>query len=156
MLVSQKNIFLIIMIISVISLISAIYIEYILLVPACKLCIYQRIPYLIAILFCFLGYYSSFKKICFVIISLVFLLSTVLSGYHIGIENNIFNEFSGCVSQNMEIIDKNKLLEIIKTQRPSCKDINFSIFGLSLATFNFFISIAITLTTIKYINYEKD
>ena len=156
MLLKTNNFFLIVMFISVFTLISAIYIEYILLVPACKLCIYQRFPYLISIIICFFGYYSNFKKINLIILGLVFFLSTFLSGYHLGIENNIFNEFSGCVAQNMEITDKNEILKALNSQRPSCKNINFFIFGISLATINFLISIVIILSTIKYIHYEKN
>ena len=144
------------MFVSVFTLISGIYIEYILLVPACKLCIYQRFPYLVSIIICFFGYYSSLKKINLTILGLIFFFSTFLSGYHLGIENNIFNEFSGCTAQNMEITDKNEILKALNLQRPSCKNINFLIFGVSLATINFLISIVITLSTIKYIHYEKN
>ncbi len=155
MLITKKNFFLLVMLISLLTIISAIYIEYILQVPACKLCIYQRVPYLIAIAVCFFGYYSNFKNICLHILGLTFFFSIILSSYHVGIENNIFSEFSGCVTQNMNITDKKELLEIIKAQRPSCKNVNFTILGFSLATINLIISIAITLGTIKYIYNEK-
>ena len=56
----------------------------------------------------------------------------------------------------MEITDKNEILKALNLQRPSCKNINFLIFGVSLATINFLISIVITLSTIKYIHYEKN
>ena len=38
---------------------------------------------------------------------------------------------------------------------PNCKDINFRIFGLSLATINFILSIALTIITIRYHYNEK-
>lgn len=73
-----------------------------------------------------------------------------------GIENNIFSEFSGCTNQNLNIIDKSKLLETLNNFLPNCKDVNFRIFGLSLATINFFLSIALTIISIKYYYYEKN
>ena len=39
-----------------------------------------------------------------------FLLSVLISGYHYGIENNIFEEFSGCTGNSLEIVDKTELL----------------------------------------------
>ena len=45
------------------SLLSAVYIEFILGVQPCKLCVYQRIPYLVAIFISFLGYCFPKKNI---------------------------------------------------------------------------------------------
>ena len=39
---------------------------------------------------------------------------------------------------------------------PNCSDVNFKIFGLSLATINFFLSIALTSITIRYLYNEKN
>ena len=38
---------------------------------------------------------------------------------------------------------------------PNCKDVNFRIFGLSLATINFILSIALIIITIRYLYNEK-
>ena len=45
---------------------------------------------------------------------MIFSISILVSGYHFGIENNIFEEFSGCTNNNIAIIDKSELLEKIK------------------------------------------
>ena len=82
--------------------------------------------------------------------------SIVISGYHLGIENNIFTEFSGCKNENLNTTDKAKLLESLNNYLPNCKSVSFRIFGLSLATFNFIISIALTVITIKYLLNEKN
>ena len=82
--------------------------------------------------------------------------NVILSGYHLGIENNFFSEFSGCTNQSLNIIDKSKLLENLNSFLPNCKDVNFRIFGLSLATINFFLSIALATISIKYYFYEKN
>ena len=50
-----KNFYIIIFIVSLLSLLIALYIEFFLGYQPCKLCIYQRIPYLIAIFLTFLG-----------------------------------------------------------------------------------------------------
>ena len=52
--ISLKNFFLFIAIISIFTLISAIYIEYVIGAKPCKLCLYQRLPYIVSIFLCFL------------------------------------------------------------------------------------------------------
>ncbi len=153
----NKNLFYqIIIFISFISIISALYIEFILLIPACKLCLYQRIPYLLSMIFGFFGYFFSKNKIWLYLLIMTFITSLILSGYHLGIENNIFKEFSGCTSENLNLIDKTELLQNLNNFLPNCKDVNFNIFGLSLATINFILSIALTLITIRYVLNEKN
>ena len=45
----------------------------------------------------------------------------------------------------------------LKQKTISCKDVTFKIFGLSLATFNIFISLIISVILIKlFLNYEKN
>ena len=95
---NRKNFYLIIFFISLISIISALYIEYIFQYQPCKLCIYQRLPYLAAIFVSFIGFnYSNNDKILIIII-MIFMVSAILSGYHFGIENSIFEELSSCTN----------------------------------------------------------
>ena len=144
------------MIISFTIILSALYIEYALSVPACKLCLYQRIPYVICIIVCFFGIFFPNKTIWFYFLLMTFIASAIISGYHVGIENNIFREFSGCTNESLNTLDKTELLESLNNFLPSCKNVIFSIFGLSLATINFIISIALTVITIKYLFNEKN
>ena len=135
-----KKFYIIIFIISLLSLLIALYIEFFLGYSPCKLCIYQRIPYLIAIFFNFLRN-KLFKKFNLVILLLlIFFLSFILSGYHFGIEQEIFKEFSGCTGNSLNITDKNELLKLLNSEVNSCKNVDFRIFGLSLATINFLLS----------------
>ena len=145
-----------IMLISIFSILSALYVEHILSIQACKLCLYQRIPYIFSIVVCFFGYFFRNNKVFIYLFIIIFISSLILSGYHLGIENNIFSEFSGCTNQNLDIIDKSKLLETLNNFLPNCKDVNFRIFGLSLATINFLLSIALIIISIKYYYYEKN
>ncbi len=151
-----KKFYSLVLFICIISLISAVYIEYIMEQKPCKLCIYQRLPYLFAIFICFFGYnfYKNFLWIYLLIIT--FFISTILSGYHVGIENNIFSEFSGCTSNSLNITDKSKILESLNNNMLGCKEVNFRVFGLSLATINFMISIIISSITILIIKNEKN
>lgn len=155
-LLKLKNIYLLISAISIFTLLSAIYIEYILGVKPCILCLYQRVPYIIAIFFCFFGYYNLKNKVWIYLLVITFLISAILSGYHVGIENNVFNEFSGCTSNNSNIVNKDELLKALKETQPNCKDVTFKLLGFSLATINLFLSIIIIILSIKIIKNEKN
>tara|TARA_Y100001970_G_scaffold243711_1_gene309216 strand:- start:7414 stop:7887 length:474 start_codon:yes stop_codon:yes gene_type:complete len=151
----QNHFYIIILIFSLFTILAALYIEHILLIPACKLCLYQRIPYILAIILCFFGYFFSKSKIWLYLLIITFSGSIIISGYHLGIENGVFVEFSGCTNENVNTINKSELLENLNNLLPNCKNVNFRIFGFSLATINFIISIALLTITIKYLRNEK-
>ena len=151
-----KKFYTIIFLISLLSLLIALYIEFFLGYRPCKLCIYQRIPYLIAIFLTFLGISYSKNFIWLYALLLIFFSSFLLSGYHLGIEQEIFEEFSGCTGNSLDIVDKNELLKLLNSQLNSCKNVDFRIFGFSLATINFLLSFVIFILTIKVIKNEKN
>ena len=154
---NRRNFYLIILIISMISIISALYIEYILRYEPCKLCIYQRLPYIAAIFISFIGFnYSSNDKILIILI-MIFVLSAIISGYHFGIENNLFDELSACVNDSLDISNKSKLLESLNQSMPvNCKDATFKILGVSLAAINTILSVLIVIFSIRTLTYEKN
>ena len=151
-----KKFYIIIFFVSLLSLLIALYIEFFLGYQPCKLCIYQRIPYLIAIFLTFLGISYSKNLIWSYALLLIFFSSFLLAGYHFGIEQEIFKEFSGCTGNSINIIDKNELLKLLNSEVNSCKNVDFRIFGLSLATINFLLSFSIFILIIKVIKNEKN
>ena len=153
---NRKNFYLFILSFSIIAILFALYIENVLQYNACKLCIYQRIPYVIAIFVSFLGYnyYKSDKLLILTLI--IFICSFLVSGYHFGIENSIFKEFSGCTINSNEILDKSKLLDTLNIVPVSCKDVTFKLLGFSLAGINFLISFLIIALTVRNIFYAKN
>ncbi len=152
----QNRFYAIILIFSLFTILSALYIEHILLIPACKLCLYQRIPYILSIIISFFGIFFSKSKIWLYLLIITFSASIIISGYHLGIENGVFAEFSGCTNENLDKIDKSELLESLSILLPNCKVVNFEIFGFSLATINFIISIALLVIIIKYLRDETN
>ena len=89
-------------------LLSAYYIQYILKVPPCPMCQYQRIPYYLAIVVLggFFFNIMNFKKLILVLIFLSF-INIAISFYHIGIEQGFFNELTSCKIIWVLIILKN-------------------------------------------------
>lgn len=151
----KKKVLYIILAIIITSVISAYYIEYILGVKPCVLCIYQRIPYFVGLILCLGGLFDLNNMNWIRLVFLVFFLSILLSGYHVGIENGIIEEFKGCLNNLENPSNKEDLLKSLSNKMPSCKDIEFKLFGLSLATINLFVSFTICL--IIFLNrYEKN
>ena len=154
---SRKNFYLIILLISASSILSALYIEFILEYKPCKLCIYQRIPYLAAIFISFIGFNYYKNDNILIILIIVFTLSSIISGYHFGIENSFFNELSSCANNSLDQLNKKELLETLGQNMPvNCKDATFKILGVSLAAINTILSILIVIISIRTLSYEKN
>ena len=153
---NKKNFYLFILFYSFLAIFFALYVEYVLGYKACKLCLYQRIPYVIAIFISFVGYnFYKNNKILILIIA-IFSISFFIAGYHYGIENNIFDEFSGCTNESLETIDKSEILKSLNSNIVSCKDVNFKLFGISLAGINLLLSLLIVAYSIRTLVYEKN
>ena len=100
----SNNIFLIcILIVISLTLISVFIIEYVLGHEPCKLCVYQRIPYIIAILLIIkILFFKTYEKIILFLLFIIFLISLILAFYHFGIEQGFFNESVVCEATNLE------------------------------------------------------
>ena len=157
--IKNKIIFNLILLFSVFVLIAAYFIQYILKHQPCNLCLIERIPYIFSIIIisiCLLT--KKFEKESLIILSLVFFSATLIAFYHFGIEQGFIRESLVCdLSNKSNNLSKEALLNELKTMSVSCKDVTFKIFGLSLATFNIFINLILSVITIKlFLTYEKN
>ena len=156
--INKKILFSILVFISLV-LVSAFIIEHKLGHQPCKLCIYERIPYFLsALLITKFFFISSYEKPTLLILSLVFIASSVLAFYHFGIEQGFFEESFPCTTENLsETLTKAELLEQLKQNTISCKEVSFRLFGFSLAAINTIFSIFLSAIFIRlFINYGKD
>ena len=156
---SKKNLFTGIFLISFIALISAYFIEYVLGHQPCNLCVYERIPYFLAILIVLLNYkYNKLEKYLILSLAIIFLIATILSLYHLGIEQGFIRESLLCdLEKGANIVDKDEILKQLQQKSISCKDVTFKIFGLSLTNYNIIISLLLTIGLTKiYFGYEKN
>ena len=156
--INKKILFSLLIFITLI-LISAFLIEHQLGHKPCKLCIYQRVPYFVAILLILkMLLTTSYQKIALFILTLTFLASTTLAFYHFGIEQGIFKESLICKAESStEVLSKEKLLKLLESNPISCKDVSFEMFGFSLAAINTNFSIILSVIFIRlFINYDKN
>tara|TARA_Y100000996_G_scaffold223497_1_gene175821 strand:- start:632 stop:1108 length:477 start_codon:yes stop_codon:yes gene_type:complete len=153
---SRKSLYLVILGYSIFAIIYALYIEYYLNYQPCKLCLYQRVPFILAIFVSFVGFNFPKKDEVLILLITTFAVGMIISGYHFGIENNIFEEFKGCSNNSLNITDKADLLKSLNQTLPSCKDISFTLFGISLAGLNFLSSLLILIYSVRTLVYEKN
>ena len=160
MLKQTNNIFLIV-ILAIISLttISALIIQYWLGYEPCKLCLYERIPYFLSMLLIIkIFFIKKYEKITLLILFLVFISSTALAFYHFGIEQGFFSESLACTTGDLsKTLSKEELLQQLKQNGISCKDVSFRMLGLSLAAINTIFSFVLSVIFIRlFLNYEKN
>ena len=157
--INKKCTIKLIFIISIIALTSAFFIEHILGHQPCNLCILERIPYLLGIIVIVLNYkFVHLEKYFIILLIIIFLVATVLSLYHLGIEQGFIEESFVCDLKNSSnLLSKEDILKQLQEKNINCKDVTFKILGLSLTSYNILISLLITISTTRiYLNYDKN
>ena len=155
----KKNFLKITFLVSLFALISAYFIEYVLGHQPCNLCLIERIPYMVALIIIVVNYkFNHLEKYLILLLIFVFLAGTLISLYHLGIEQGFIEESLLCDLKNgSKILTKEELLQQLQEKIVSCKDVTFKIFGFSLTNLNLIISLLITIIFTKiYLSYEKN
>ena len=155
----KKLLIKIVFLVSILALTSAFFIEYILGHQPCNLCIFERIPYLLAIIIILLNFkFNQFEKFFILLLVIVFLFGAILSLYHLGIEQGFIQESLVCdLKSGSNLLSKEEILKQLQEKNVSCKDVTFKIFGLSLTSYNILISLLFSISVGKiYFNYDKN
>jgi disulfide bond formation protein DsbB len=136
---------------------SALFIEYILKVKPCALCIYQRYPYYLILLLSALFFLkNNWKYSLMILMTLTSVVGFFLAGYHVGIEYGVIDELSSCKTEISKNISKDMLLKELQSKlAPSCKVVEFKLFGMSLASINMIMSLIFAILYYKMISWIK-
>lgn len=150
-----KNPYILLLLISSASLLFAYFIEYVMQLAACPLCIYQRFPYLIFIMLSIISLSDSGNYNKYYIITAIF--ASLLAGYHTGIERGIFELSSFCtplisINDNVSVNDFKKML--YNEQIGMCNKPALVIFNLSMTEWNLLLNLALLTIFIKLKNYK--
>jgi len=147
-----------------IVLISAYILEFFFGFEPCPLCLKQRIPYFIVIGLLFINYIlyrvniKKFDLFFILLSSITMAYSSYLALYHMGVEFNFWEITSSCSSNtikvNQEIVTNDLLESLVKYKNIDCSKPQ-KILGLSLATYNFFISIFIVILSLPTLLQSK-
>ena len=123
--------------------------EYLANLQPCVLCLYQRIPHGIAIglmlVAAILRKNSQFNLILFIATSVVFAIGSAIAIFHIGIEQHLWQGTPECgnfmKTDSVEALRKQLLAQPIVR----CDEVAWSLFGISMAGYNFLISTSLLL-----------
>jgi disulfide bond formation protein DsbB len=125
--------------ISISALALALIAQYVYHLEPCILCLYQRIPFIItgflAVLALRLKDTSMLIPLIIVICGLVFVVGAGIAGYHLGVEQKWWlSECSGTISEIINLQDLRASL--MQKAEKSCNDVDWALFGISIATYN--------------------
>ena len=122
--IKNKTLFSLILLFSIFALLSAYFIQYILGHQPCNLCLIERIPYVLTIMIITLSFiFKKYEKIYLIFLSLIFISLTLISFYHLGIEQGFIKESLVCDlnSQNNSLTAED-LLKELKEKTISCNN----------------------------------
>ena len=133
--------------------------EYLANLQPCVLCIYQRIPYAVAIglmlLAIILRKHSQANLILFIAASVVFAVGSAIAIFHIGVEQQLWQGTPECGNfintASVEALRKQLLAQPIVR----CDEVAWSLFGISMAGYNFLISTSLLLYSLVIVLQRK-
>lgn len=150
-----KNPHILLILLSTSGLFFAYFVEYIMHIAPCPLCIYQRFPYLIFIMLAIISLSSIKNYNNYYIITAI--CAIILSAYHTGIERGIFKLSSFCkplitINDSLSVSDFKQML--YEQQLGMCNKPALVIFGLSMTEWNLLLNIALLIIFIKMKKYR--
>ena len=123
----------------------------------CALCLYQRWPYWAVIVIAGLAVLTAKQlgakgmAIIAGLCALIFLAGASVAGFHVGVEQQWWEGLAACGGGNLN--DPNLSLDELRTRLLDtpivrCDDVPWSLLGISLAGYNFFVSLALAGTSV--------
>ena len=146
-----KSSFIIILILTIAPLSVAYIAEYLFNIIPCKLCIYQRVPYIIIGLLSManliLPLKETYSKYSWTIIEITLIESFSLSLFHYGVEKKFFKFYSN-YTNSLQTSENFKKIITIQDYVP-CDQVNFEIFGISASFLNILYAIFFFVLVIR-------
>ena len=91
-----------------------------------------------------------------ILMTLTSIVGFFLAGYHVGIEYGLIDELSSCKTEISKNISKDILLKELQSKlAPSCKQVDFKLFGMSLASINMIMSLIFAILYYKMFSWIK-
>ncbi|MDJ0946461.1 MAG: disulfide bond formation protein B [Kiloniellales bacterium] len=116
----------------------------------CVLCLYQRVPYALALALGVIGVFAlrpaGLQPLLVLIAGLTFLAGAGIAGYHVGVEQHWWAGTASCATPGF---DANLSLEQLQRQLDEaasfvpCDEVAWSLFGISMAGYNLLASLAL-------------
>lgn len=139
---------------SVIVLGSALLSQYAGGLKPCVLCLYQRVPYVAAIvvsgsvlaLMAFGGRpQHALMRGMLAVCAIIFLAGAGIAAYHVGVEQGWWQGTASCSGPNLNSMTIDELREhLLQAPIVRCDEIAWSLFGISMAGYNILTSLALS------------
>ena len=129
---------------SLFMMVMALFFEHVMDLHPCKMCIWQRIPHIITIIFAGLSFILKPKPLQNLL--LILTCAALFSGagiafWHSGVELGLLEGPSSCSAAMSLTGDPSALLDqILSAPVIRCDEVPWSLFGLSMANWNFLIT----------------
>ncbi len=118
----------------------------------CVLCLYQRIPYAVIAV---LGVSAIFmtqpdrQRLITALSALTFAVSAGIALYHVGVEQHWWTSAAPCGASGAAVSSTEDFLAALQEKpEKSCGDIDWTLFGVSMATYNTVISALLAVLSI--------
>lgn len=157
-LLDPKSFFKLIALVSILSLAGAFTAELVFGLEPCVLCIYQRWPFVAAILLAVVGRYSGFTAIAAAFLSLNFLGNAAIAFYHSGVERKWWaSVFEGCAVPDLGTDPATLLENIMNAPTARCDEIPWAdpLIGLSMANYNALLCLGLALLCAIFVVFRK-
>jgi disulfide bond formation protein DsbB len=131
---------------------AALLFQYVGGLAPCELCLMERWPYYIGIPVIVLalaaGGWRAIATGLIVVVLLLFIGSSVLAFYHVGVEQHWFQGPTACTSPATAKTLEELRAQLMAQQPVLCDQVQWSLFGVSLAGWNFLASVVLALLSI--------
>jgi disulfide bond formation protein DsbB len=138
---SQKQVLILCGLASAALLLAAFGFEHLGGFPPCKLCLWQRWPHVGVLAFCLLGALGLLRlDLALLMIALCALITTVIAGYHVGVELEFWPGPASCSTATTSMSTSALLDNLLATPVVRCDEIAWSFAGISMAGWNMLFS----------------
>ena len=121
----------------------------------CEMCWWQRYAHFAALAFALLAVLGRLPaRLLITLAGLAILLAGLLGGYHAGVEYGWWKGFTACTSQLD--LSGDPLSAILNAPMIRCDTVQWSLAGISLAGFNFLISVPAALLILALLGRSKE
>ena len=109
----------------------------------CEMCWWQRYAHFAALVLAVLALIGPGQRVLVWLAALAILVGGLLGAYHAGVEYGWWQGFTACTSE--VVIGDDPLSDILNGPMIRCDQVQWSLLGISLAGFNFLISVPAAL-----------
>jgi disulfide bond formation protein DsbB len=116
--------------------------------PPCEMCWWQRYPHFAALGIGLLAFVMQPARVWIALAGLAIVTSGLIGGYHAGVEYGWWEGITACTATGADVMD-------FSTPLIRCDTAPWTLFGISLAGFNFLISCTLGAAIVALAAYRK-